>query len=515
MVTNYLSNILSSIKSKAKTQESVQGSLSSSALKIISHIKQASIPFSKSPDDLQTVINNLLSKINSSNVDENVRQAKLKEIKKQKELLEAKLSSIEESISTLDNIGSIQNENKLNKPNLQNARTRQEYLENERKKAEEAAQKIKAYYKEQKERAKKKQQEQSKLMMILEEESEAKKQEMEELKAKKEQEYYEKLEKMKELKAKRQQEIDEIRRRNNDYESIKGVKPLYVKLEEKFKCEYELPELEKRKSELAKRKLVNRSINQEKIIEHMKWYDVLRDEHTKRNEEALNSRKIENKVRSSSCTWNAKILEQEKQLKEAQNAANIERLQKIEKRLRYAELIKEMFMPTVDKTKQLELQERLEKMKNPARHHRILSEINQRSESFVELEKKKIKPRKIQSQSKTVETPKVAKKINYLEEKRKLREENEKNMPVEEIKANWDDVLSMSVSDTEKVKIISEKVSKLEKQAILKEHLVSSTNPMNIKALAQQENIDNLLVGSIKAKLAVFSHAVNKSVTSD
>lgn len=109
------------------------------------------------------------------------------------------------------------------------------------------------------------------------------------------------------------------------------------------------------------------------------------------------------------------------------SAVNEERLRKIEKRVRYADLIKEMFRPTIDKAKQLEMEQRVLKSKHPIRPIRIASEMNKRSGSFADIEKKRTRPRKIKTQSKTVETPKALKKIDYLSERRKLREDQDKN----------------------------------------------------------------------------------------
>lgn len=73
--------------------------------------------------------------------------------------------------------------------------------------------------------------------------------------------------------------------------------------------------------------------------------------------------------------------------------------------------------------------------------------------------------------------------------------------------------MSQDLSDAEKAKVISERENRLEKKALLKEHLVSSKYNTNLKAIHQHEATDNILLGAIKAKLSILSHSVNNSIS--
>jgi len=53
-----------------------------------------------------------------------------------------------------------------------------------------------------------------------------------------------------------------------------------VKLEEKFRNDVEMPELEKRKAELAKKRMLHQPIRTEQFAEHARWYETLKQENT-------------------------------------------------------------------------------------------------------------------------------------------------------------------------------------------------------------------------------------------
>jgi len=52
-----------------------------------------------------------------------------------------------------------------------------------------------------------------------------------------------------------------MKKLNEAFEEVKKKKPLHVRLEEKFKSDFEMPELEKRKAELAKKRMLHQPIN--------------------------------------------------------------------------------------------------------------------------------------------------------------------------------------------------------------------------------------------------------------
>ena len=101
--------------------------------------------------NLKSEIAELLSSFPTEDLEENFRLMNLKEIEKEKKILESKLQLINKKLEQ----SSMFEEPKALRPNLQIEKYRKEYFEEEKKKSEENAKKTKEYYLEQKRRQKK------------------------------------------------------------------------------------------------------------------------------------------------------------------------------------------------------------------------------------------------------------------------------------------------------------------------------------------------------------------------
>ncbi|CAG9318665.1 unnamed protein product [Blepharisma stoltei] len=505
MATEYLSEVFQLSKSNPKAINAVQFIIQKTHSDLISSpIVQAMRAPRKSS------LNNLISKLHlksqNDEREELLRKEKLKEAKTQKRMLQEQLMSIQESIRALDEID--ETADQANKINLQNSRVRREYLEMEKKKCEEASMLARKFYLEQKRLQKKWNKKLKERDLMIEEDLKAKQQELEAENLRKEEEYKEYLERMQLKKEKRQQELEEMKKLNSYYEEIKKKKPLYVKIEEKYKSEYEMPELEKRKAELAKKRMMYQPVKLEEIAEHAKWYDTIKHEQQKKVEREQLSKLLDSQIRLSETmrsSWSARILEHDKLEKEAQEAQREERLKMIEKKTRYAELVKEMFQPSIDRAKQQELQERIEQQVNPPKH-----KISKTIENTLAYNSPIVKWKPGLKKPKAKEEAKKEVKVfDYLGHMRKVREDQLNEQNTDNLDIDWENDIHSNLPAAEKAKRIKAKADKLEKKCKRKEMVFRSSMPANLKAIKQSESVDNLLINSIKAKLAVLEYTGN------
>ena len=90
------------------------------------------------------------------------------------------------------------------------------------------------------------------------------------------------------------------------------------------------------------------------LAEHAKWYDNVKKEHQDKHREKGMGEKTRSASYGLSTGWTQKVLDEDQRLKRELNRASQERLNMIEKKTKYAELVKEMFMPTMDRLKKQE-----------------------------------------------------------------------------------------------------------------------------------------------------------------
>ena len=318
----------------------------------------------------------------------------------------------------------------------------------------------------------------------------------------KNEEYQKELEKMKQRKLKRKQELEEIKKRNQDMETLKNSKPLYKKIEEDYE-----KNLKKSEKKLQKEKELNRKspINVVDLMEHAKWYEGVKREHREKQRE-----KGQEKVRSSSyglaSAWTTKVLEEDQKMKKDLNRASQERLNMIERKTKYAELVKEMFMPTVDRIKRQENQSRSPRGE---RLPGISKKSPMRGENFGfgsdgEL---KYKGSKLKWKDNPMVPKPLPKKqghvVDYLEEKRKEKQEEGDIVDVE-----WEKDLEKEYTTAQLAKVLRKKAKILESKA-RKHELLMSGNPTSAKTLKNNENVNDMLLSSIKAKLAALEQRAN------
>ncbi|OMJ95128.1 hypothetical protein SteCoe_1490 [Stentor coeruleus] len=464
-------------------------------------------------EELQRKIPSLVQEINE-NEENDVKdiEKRIEEAEKQKNDVENMLERVKDSIEGIDTLENHSEEHR--KPNLKDSNEPIAKYEEVKKKSELTSQKLKKLREDQKRREAALAKELEKINNRLEKERELLDQQRAKAKQLHEEEYKADIEKMKEKKAKRKQELAEIKKRQQDLNALKSSKPLYMRIEERYKNEVEQIEIQKYVQ--AKKELGYTPVRMEEIRDHAKWYENIKKDHQKQTEKELITKAMGEKARSASNltnAWRIKVIEDEKRMKSELNRASQERLNMIEKKARYADLVKELFRPTVDRLKKIEN----EGLNSPVeKRYKSSSHRSPKRDSLgmgfdVEVKKndKEFKPRKFKENPLVPKPPqkKEPKVVDFLEEQRKLRQENEENR--EENDFDWEKDLEKDVSNREKAKILKKKAKMLEKQARKQELMLEAISPNNAKAIKQAENVNDLLLGSIKAKLAALDHKTN------
>ena len=491
MAESLLKKQFSKIKSDPSTKPSITALIQSLSSKVFHKCKSK---FTTRGIDVNDLITKSLKKLDPADVELNLRRAKLREAKRAKRELEAKLVHIKESIdnfSTIDELAKI-------KPSLQDSQIRQEYFEEQKQKTKEVKKKVKEYRQEQVKRQEKIEKYIKTLEMQIEHDREKKQKQIEEIETAKKKNYEKYLRKLQEKARMRRKELQESKVLALAQGQKKHEKPLYVKLSEQFWKEVEMPELEKRKEELKKKRIVS-SVSSQQLLDHAKWYETVRQEHKKKLEKEMQSMSIDRKVKSSESTfttWQQKIKNQEKVLKQEKQKGLNDMLKKIDKRSQYSSLVRQMYPPSIDSAKSKEVEMR--KLKFAASVSIIKKEIPQTITETKEWKPHKFNPNPLAPKKEEQKKPKEI--IDYL---RKIREDREKD--VEEGKSDKNDLKLDSndlenLSEDQKIKILKKKAKKLEDELRKKEIKYAKT-PINIK---ESDDINDMLISSIKTKLAIL-----------
>jgi hypothetical protein len=499
MADAYLKKQISSSKLKKDLCEQIGSILKSSNTKALEKIRIKPLDRNKK-GSLQNLIEKHLEKLNAADVELNLRRAKLREAKRLKKELEGKLSHITESIETLN---SIEDYSKV-KTSLQGSQVRQEYLKEEKLKATQIKQKSIEYYHEQKKRQDKIQNHIQEIEKEIQNEKALKQQQIQEQQKLREKQYQDKLKKMHQKKELREKELEELKQRDEILKKVQHEKPLFVKISENYWKTVEMKELENRKKELSKKRMLQ-SISSKQILDHAKWYETIKQDNEKKFKKELDNRLIDRKVQSSDSTftvWKQRLIEEEKKAREEKKRMYEERLKMIDKKTTYANFVKQMYLPSIDTTKQKEIEQRKLKLSASSKIVKHLSQEEPSKSS--QWKPHTFKPNPLIPKVETKPPPKVT---DYLTDLRKLREENEKenneNKKEDDLVQFELDEKFQSLSEADKIKFIKKK-SRLIEKALKKKELAMSSTIGTSQNLKYSDDINEMLISSIKAKLAVL-----------
>ena len=238
--------------------------------------------------------------------------------------------------------------------------SRKQFLEQFNEKVEENKLFALKLIKEQRERLKKKSERGEKIIKKQVEEQKEQEKIKEELIIQRELQKQKKIKELQEKSDKRKKEINYYKDLNDpDKKNSQSAAPLFKKIEEDFFYRIEMPELERRKRELQNKRELHKPISHIEIVEHMKHIESLKSELKERREKEKNNRIFEEKIHNVSFNMKSKftesILEEERRSKEAELRKEQEKKLRVEKKKKYAEIVNEMFQPSVDKFKQQEM----------------------------------------------------------------------------------------------------------------------------------------------------------------
>lgn len=317
-----------------------------------------------------------------------------------------------------------------------------------------------------------------------------------------------------EAKILKQKKLDEMKTKAQDRkEKIKAMgkllketmsvdKPIFQVLEEKFKNNVEMPELEKRKAELARKHILYRPLSHSEFEHHAHKYDYIQKEAERRRGKEIQDRKTDEKVDLTVISqFKTKsmiaVIEQEKQEKLDKEKEAYERKVMNEKQKRYAELVKEMFTPVVDLKKRYELQLRIEKPARP----RIV-----RNESYIQINRSASSLRSVKNEENkksranhSVASDVKSKISDYLSDKRKERS----NLSLDYSQIRKFDI-DNDFKSTANRKLVIDQAKEIEKIARKKEIIAKSV--MSSAALDLEEQVNDMLLESVKAKMKLLNN---------
>lgn len=279
-----------------------------------------------------------------------------------------------------------------------------------------------------------------------------------------------------------------------EYKKAVSQTPLYKKIEESFVANFEIPELEKRKEELRKKHELFRPINYDQLKEHAKVFDKSLSEHSRSRISASQSKP------PKKSKYLMRVVEEDQAHINEERLKNALKKEMFEKKKKYSEIVKDVYSPSVDLLKQKEMVLIKAKLDNPAPFKQYKDKDKY---LFMKLEKTYSQNSKKFKENRMVpkKTPKKEITVkDYIEEFRLARKRSLSSSHLRGISENE---LSNIDSPIQKKKL-QKKVEMLEMEARKNEIKIGYLSPFNSKSLEVSDQVNNMLVDSIKAKIAIL-----------
>ena len=148
---------------------------------------------------------------------------------------------------------------------------------------------------------------------------------------------------------------------------------LYQKMYKNFVEEIEMPELEKRKQKLAEKRSIYVPIRRDELREHADRYEEIIHKYEEVRVKEMEKRRLDSEdymckaqmEYKSSFTTKAIVKDMIERNKQKHHAAK--QKENYTKKMTYAKIIKESYLPDASETKALELKRQIEKLKHPVR----------------------------------------------------------------------------------------------------------------------------------------------------
>lgn len=452
--------------------------------------------------------------------------------------LEAKLAFVHSSISVLSG-GQEPSVAERKEHSLLSEKERQRWKEEWEKKTEEAtefAKKMKVMQKERKQREEEKRRTE---FEKLEEERQAREklelEKAEQLQAKKKEEEARRLKEFNEKREERKVLLKLATQRQTR-------KPyLYEKMQEKYMTEVEMPELEKRKKNIAEKRNIYRPLRKEDLDSHQRTYDeVVRKCEEERKKEAEKKRLDEaeylQRANKYKTAFTDEVLKQDQETRDRAKSLAAQQKEAYIKKMTYAKIVKESCVPQVSEIKAMELKRNIERLKNPVRKPPVKKDQGipkanplkreswssgrgkgqtERAADQTESEESKADTmRKIVKKVSSVTPTEPSsrshhghdhsecgggkKRIDYLTELRMNREATGAN------KKNYESVMRKDdLSPSEKYELVKAQAEVLEENARRKEQLMNVKGECDRNGKAGDE-VSDMYIDAIKAKLSLL-----------
>jgi len=284
----------------------------------------------------------------------------------------------------------------------------------------------------------------------------------------------------------------------------KKLSRLYKLKEQEFNSNFVIPELEKRKAELAKRRLDYSPMSFSEISEHGKKYSEVQKAEHERRKKAFRERKVESDIDEALRHRASQYIKQERQARELEAQELQEKRRLAQKRKRYGSLVREIYEPSVDPLKQKEMELIKDRLKNPVPKRSSYSNgtSTQSRQSFRIRNRSPPPPRPKKSpqlkESASVESARL-KKIDYLESRRERRKQEEEKV--------WEDFPDVSKSQGNSISDVRKKAKILDKESKRREGLLKHMNLNKLsefKKIEAEAHINQMLIESVKAKFSLL-----------
>lgn len=341
-----------------------------------------------------------------------------------------------------------------------------------------------------------------------------------EMDERKEQERQERLQKIKERDEMRKKEIEEKERIYK--ENLKKIeKPLYKKIEKQFEKEFVIPELEKRKKELAEKRNFYRPIDKLTLLEHEKKYEEFKKQDmVKRQQKYKTEEEYDPSKYKSKFMENVLDYDEQQKLEQVKKYEEVSELMK--KKKNYSKLVIETHKPKVSKRKKMEMELIKQNLQNPTAFERMkkrmVSSSQHKVSPYKDLNmsannsvaessgvKKKYKDFDWREKNRFVGVPKPEKefvKIDYLQEMRQRRGSTDDVKSEVRRAYNWEEEVNKFEGD-DRINYMKEKARMIEEEALKKEQLMKVNKT---DASENRNEVNDLIIDSIKAKIALLDN---------
>ena len=452
---------------------------------------------------------------------------RIKQSVKTKQELEKKLKYIQDNIGYLSAMELEKSSKSVREYSWLTEEERKKWQEGWMKKAQDAEEftkKVAAIQKEIKQRQKDKDKNLQAKLAKDEEEKQRKEKEEAELKIKQKEE--EKLKHVEELEEKKKERLA-MAKLATDKPPKKTY--LYQKMTQHYVDDVEMPELEKRKKEIADKRNVYKPIRMDDIEEFRKKHD----EQMKKSDEERKKEQV-HKVKEQ-AKYHEKVIKELKSgftdeviKKDNEKKAKVKEEEELHKEKNakmknYAKMVKESHLPVASEAKALELKKQIEQLKHQPRKPKE-KDPNEKKQPRTPAETTKnpikgvakdgdskpvcpkAKKKKQGESTKSIEGDKDKKKpvqgkIDYLSELAKNRGDSTRKSLLEQ---NFKKVINNAqLSPNDKYQLIKAQTEVLEQNARQKEALLSMKGDLNLNVNVGKE-VSDMYINAIKAKLSLL-----------